>query len=128
MNKRPLTVTAVGWLFIAAGAVGLIYHVNELSIRHPFASDTLWVAFVRLLAVLCGVFVLRGRNWARFGVVIWMAYHVALSVLHSPLELAVHAILLAAITYLLFRRQATAYFRSLAPLAATVEPNGAPDS
>jgi hypothetical protein len=108
MKHRPLSVTIIGWLFIAAGALGFAYHVTEL--KRPFEYDVLWVCFLRLLAILCGVFVLRGSNWARWLLVIWIAYHVALSVFHSWSGVLIHTLLLVVVAYFLFRPSASAYF------------------
>ena len=30
MSKRPLSITIIGWLFIATGVVGIAYHATEL--------------------------------------------------------------------------------------------------
>src|SRR3989442_16009799 len=109
MNKRPLSVTLIGWLFIAAGGIGLAYHAAEFRTRRPLEFAV--VCFVRLLAVVGGAFLLRGRNWARWLLLAWMAYHVLLSVLHTPVELVMHGVLLAVIAYFLFRPKASAYFR-----------------
>ncbi|HET6890379.1 MAG TPA: hypothetical protein VFH31_04700 [Pyrinomonadaceae bacterium] len=109
MKPRPLSVTIIGWLFIAAGAIGLAYHVTEL--RRPFEYDVVWVCFLRLLAILGGVFVLSGHNWARWLLVIWIAYHVVLSGSHSLSGVITHALLLVVVTYFLFRPQATSYFQ-----------------
>jgi len=111
MSKRPRSITVISWIFIAAGLVGLTYHATEFNAQRPFDEDFLWVCSVRLLAILCGVFMLRGRNWARWGLVVWLGYHVGLSVLHTPFELLVHSLLFAAVLYFLFRPQASAYFR-----------------
>jgi len=111
MNKRPRSVTVVSWLFIAAGVVGLTYHATEFKAQRPFDSELLWVCFVRLLAIVCGTFMLRGRNWARWGAVVWLGYHVILSVLHSPFELLTHSLLFIAVLYFLCRPRASAYFR-----------------
>ena len=112
MNKRPLSVTAIGWLFVVAGVIGFAYHVTELKTERPFESDILWICLVRLLAILGGVFVLRGRNWARWLLLTWMAYHVIISAFHEPFELVVHGLLLAVIAYVLFRPKTSAYFRT----------------
>jgi hypothetical protein len=64
-----------------------------------------------LLAILGGAFVLRGKNWARWLVLAWIAYHVVLSAFHHFFELAVHAALLAVFAYILFRPRASAYFQ-----------------
>lgn len=111
-RNRPLSVTLIGWLFVAAGVVGLVYHAGEFRSQGAFQYDLVWVSLVRLLAIVGGVFLLRGRNGARWLVTAWMAYHVVLSAFHSPFELVVHGLLLAVIAYVLFRSRASAYFRS----------------
>jgi hypothetical protein len=111
MIRRPLSVTVIGWLFIAAGCVGIAYHASKFNSDSPFQYDVIWVLLVRLLAVVCGVFMLRGSNWARWGLVVWLAYHVILSGFHSVTELIMHSLLLAVIAYFLFRPRATEFFR-----------------
>jgi len=111
MNTRPRSLTLISWLFVTAGVIGLAYHATEFKAWRPFEYDLVWVCLVRLLAILCGVFMLRGSNWARWLLVVWMGYHIVLSVLHSPLQLFVHSLLFAVILYFLFRPQASAYFR-----------------
>lgn len=108
MNRRPLSVTVVGCIFIAAGVIGLAYHASEFKTQHP--SEVVWVCLVRLLAILGGVFVLRGHNWARWLLLVWMAYHVILSAFHPLSELVTHGLLFAVIAYVLFRPQAAWYF------------------
>lgn len=66
VKNRPLTVTFVGWLFIAVGTMGFAYHATEFKIQAPLNYDLVWVQFVRLLAIVGGVFLLRGANWARW--------------------------------------------------------------
>ncbi|HMJ65253.1 MAG TPA: hypothetical protein VK615_07865, partial [Candidatus Binatia bacterium] len=83
MNKRPLSVTIIGILFLVAGIVGLAYHVQEFKTHGPFQYDVLWVCLVRLLAIICAVFMLRGANWARWLLLVWIAYHLVLSAFHS---------------------------------------------
>ena len=111
MKKRPLSITIISWLFVAPGVIGLAYHATEFKAQRPFEYDVVWVCFVRLLAVLSGALMLRGSNWARWLLLVWMAYHVVLSVFHSPFELVIHSLLFAAVAYFLFRPQASAYFR-----------------
>src|SRR5206468_3983960 len=82
VHKRPITVAIIGYLFIAVGSIGLIYHTVEE--RHPFDGELIWIVLLRLLAIVGGAFLLRGRNWARWLLIAWMGYHVALSVFHSP--------------------------------------------
>lgn len=107
--QRPISVTIIGCVFIAAGVMGLVYHAGDVRTSRP--AEYALVCFVRLLAVIGGVFLLRGHNWARWLVIAWMAFHVALSVMHTPVELIMHAVLLVAIAWFLFRPRAAAYFR-----------------
>ena len=108
MQKRPISVTVVSLVFMAAGLAGIAYHAAEL--RSPRQAEAFWVLLVRLLAVAGAVFALRGRNWARWLLVAWMAFHVVLSLFHPPLQLLVHGLLLIAISYFLFNRTASAFF------------------
>jgi len=110
MNKRPLPVTLVSLLIAAAGVVGFVYHLNELNVRHPFQNDAVLVELVRLVAIVCGVYMLRGRNWARWLAMAWIGIHVVVSGFHSFPEFAFHGLLFTVFGYLLFRPQATEYF------------------
>lgn len=114
MHRRPLSVTVIGWLFVAAGVVGLAYHATELNAPGPFDSEVVWVLIVRLLAIVGGAFLLRGADWARWLLLAWIAYHVALSAFHSWSQTVVHAALLAGVAVVLLRPDAAAYFRRTA--------------
>ena len=111
MATRPISTTVIGWLFIAVGAVALIYHLSDLTNGRPFEHRLVWICFVRLLAIVGGVFLLRGCNWARWLLLLWLAFHVVRSAFHSPVEVAVHGLLAGVIGFLLFRPVASAYFR-----------------
>lgn len=112
MNKRPLSVTIIAWIYIVAGVVGLAYHAKEFKLSPLFENDGFWICFVRLLAIVCGAFMLRGHNWARWLSVAWMAWHVYLSIFHPLSELIMHSLLLVVFAFLLFRPGAAAYFRN----------------
>jgi hypothetical protein len=111
MPKRPISVTIVALLLIVAGAVGFVYHFHELDLRRPFQDDTIWVEVLRVLAIVAGVFLLRGCNWARWLAVAWIAFHVAISALHSVQQAVMHLVLLAVFAYVLLRPAASAFFR-----------------
>ena len=111
MNKRPDLVTAIGFVFIAVGVIEIAYHL--VGLRHPFQYDVLWVCLVNLIAVVCGFYMLRGNDWARWLTVVWIAYHVILSSFHSLGKLAVHGILFAVFVYFLFRPNVTKYFHDV---------------
>lgn len=107
---RPLPVTLIGYLFITAGAIGIVYHAPELMVINTQPQVAL-VFLVRVLAILGGVFTLRGVNWARWLLLAWITYHVILSFFHSTSELIMHAVLMILVALALFHRNANAYFR-----------------
>jgi hypothetical protein len=111
-NPRPFSVTAISLLIVAAGAAGFVYHIKEINLQHPFQNDVMWVAPIRLIAIVCGIYMLRGHNWARWLTMIWLGFHVAIGGLHSLGEFAFHAVLFAMIAYILFRRPEADYFRA----------------
>lgn len=112
MKKRPLAVTILSWLLIVVGLVGLVYHAQELDLRQPFQNDTVWVELVRVLAIVSGIFMLRGRNWARLLAMAWIAFHVVISIFHSWSQVAMHALILLVFAFFLFRPAANRYFGS----------------
>jgi hypothetical protein len=109
MNRRPLSITIIGWLFIVVGAIALLYHSQEFTSQ--FDYDLLWVCSVRFLATVGGAFLLFGFNWARWLLAVWMGFHIVISAMHSLQELLIHALLFTVILYSLFRPKASAYFR-----------------
>ena len=110
MKKRPLAVTILSWLLIVVGLVGLVYHAQELDLRQPFQNDIVWVELVRVLAIVSGIFMLRGRNWARLLAMAWIAFHVVISIFHSWSQVAMHALILLVFAFFLFRPAANRYF------------------
>jgi hypothetical protein len=120
MDKRPRSVTVISWIFIAFGSIGvlasLLPYVDTTPAQRIAELKAHWIVHLaRILAVVCGVFMLYGFNWARWLLVVWLGYHIILSLLHSPLQLLVHSLLLAVVLYFLFRPQASAYFRGAEP-------------
>ena len=109
MKQRPLSITLISYLFIAAGAVGIIYHASEL--KDVAMPEVSLVLFVRVLAILGGIFTLRGANWARWLLVVWIIYHMILSFFHSTAEVIMHFILSIVVVVSLFHPQANSYFK-----------------
>lgn len=110
-NKRPLSVTILAWVYIAVGTAGFIAHVMELQARLVFHSDAVWIELTEFLAILSGVFMLRGHNWARWLALLWMAFHVILSASGPFRPLAIHCLFFAVIAWFLLRPVAARYFR-----------------
>lgn len=113
MRKSPLSVTGIGYLYIAIGVIALVSQLAMVRLRGPFQYDILWASFVELIAVVSGLYILRASNWARWLALVWIVFHVLLSVLHAPLELLIHSLLCLVIAYCLFRPPANAYFRAV---------------
>ncbi len=109
--KRPLPVTIIAWLYIAVGALALVTHTSAHGLRHPIASDYVWVAITELAAIAIGVLLLYGRGWARWLALLWMGFHVVVS---WPVvsRLVIHSIFLAVLAYFLFRPGSQKYFPS----------------
>src|SRR5512133_383497 len=104
VSQRPLSVTIIGCLFVAVGAFALAYHLTEFKGLRPFDYELAAVCAIRFAALLGGVFLLRGRNWARWLLVVWMAYHIILSAFHSLSELAMHVVIFGIVGWFLFQR------------------------
>jgi hypothetical protein len=108
--KRPFAVTIVGCLFIVAGLVGLVHHLSERPLDHRIV-----VVSIRIIAVVGGVFLLLGHNWARWLVLAWLLFHVAMSAFHSLSNSIAHVVLLLVVGYFLLRAPASKYFQSPLP-------------
>lgn len=58
-NKRPHSVTIVGCIFLATGILGSALHATEL--KGTGLNDALSALLVSLIAIICGIYLLR-RN------------------------------------------------------------------
>ena len=109
-SKRPISVTILACVYLAVGVGGFVAHSRELLARHP---DAVAIEVTELTAIVCGVFLLRGQNWARWLALAWIAFHVILSAFHAIPELVIHAVFFAVFAWVLFRPEAARYFRGL---------------
>jgi hypothetical protein len=71
------------------------------------------VEAIELVAIVCGAFMLRGLNWARWGAIAWIAFHIVLSAFHAVQEFAMHLLIGAVIAWALLRPEAARYFRGV---------------
>jgi hypothetical protein len=108
IGKRPISVTILACVYLLVGVGGFAFHFKELWARQP---DALAIEFVEIVAIVSGVFLLRGLNWARWLAILWIAFHVVLSAFHPMSELVIHSLFFVVITWILFRADARRYFR-----------------
>jgi len=123
--KRPLSLTLIGWLFVAVGIGSLVRHLGPLvlgdaSAPAPDADDAAlaWIVASALVAIAGGVLLLRRVSCARWMLAAWLAFHIWVGLLHDPLRLAIHAALCVVLVFFLFRPAASAWLRCRGAVAA----------
>jgi hypothetical protein len=104
-RRIPVSVAVIACLYLAVGIGGFLAHFRAL-----LAPDGIGIEITELLAVICGVFLLRAQNWARWLAVAWLALHLVIS-FGVWRELAVHAVFLVVIGWCLFRADASRFFQ-----------------
>ena len=110
--KRRLSVTILAWVFIAVGSLGLATGLIQLltitsrgsllSLNRHYLTESGLMLFSSLIAAIGGAGLLHGFSWARWLCIFWMAFHVVLSIWHSPVEVIFHVVMLIGMIYLLF--------------------------
>lgn len=106
-KRIPVSVILIAGLYLTVGVVGFVAHFGDRT------HDWLWVEGTELIAILCGVFLLLARRWARWLTIAWMAFHVAISY-DDGRKLAIHGLFLLLIVWGLFSANAKFFFRSRA--------------
>lgn len=116
MKQRPLSITIISWLFIVFGAIALVaglwpvFRMNGAQLVSEFEKH--WMVHLsRSAQIIAGVFILYGQNWARWLLVVWLAFHVVVGALHSRVQLLTHLVFFLVGLFFLFRPAAAAYFR-----------------
>lgn len=104
--KRPFSVTFLGYFFILVGIAALLYHLVRSSLDYWM----LLIALLEIVAIVAGVFLIKGRNWARWLLLLWIAFHVFASALNSLSASVPHLLLLVAVAYFLFTPPDSKYF------------------
>lgn len=107
IRTPPISVLIVAILYLAVGIIGFVYHFPELRAAHP---DAIWIELTESLAVVAGAFMLLGHNWARWLALVWILFHVAISI-GSPRQLIGHSLICLAIAGALFQPGASRFFR-----------------
>jgi hypothetical protein len=108
-NKPPLSVIIIACVYLAVGTLGFAYHFRSLLASR---RDSIWAELTEVVAIVCGVYLLRRASWARCLAVAWIVFHVVLGAFHSFQQFAIHALFCALIIWALFHPRANRYFRS----------------
>ena len=119
MKARPLSVTIISWVFVLLGSISLVSGLlplagaNAAQLLAEFKTHWM-VQLSHLAALVGGLFMLRGHNWARWLLVVWMVFHVVIGALHGWIPLLTHVVIFSSILFFLFRRNASEYFTNSA--------------
>ena len=123
MAKRPLSITIIAWFLIVSSIISAFTFWSafdspmgqQMLAQSPFTPSVhkAFAVFSMLLNLLIGVALLKRQNWARYVYVAFGLLGIVVGVVTSPIKsaLLLSAIFLAVITFLLFRRPATDWFR-----------------
>ena len=110
MNQRPIAVTVLGWLMVAAGVFGMARGFAWAKTLWPPEQDLIWIVIVDTIGIGCGVFLLRGKNWARWLTLAWVGGHIVIVSFYMRQMILVHVVIFALVAALLFRGDVRAYF------------------
>ena len=111
-HARPWSLIVVGVIFLALGVLDITRGLAPLFDSAPhwhMAADDVEVLAIGIAAIVGGVYVLKGRNWARWLLAVWMVFHVAISI-GQPKQFIAHLVIFGCIAFLLFRPGASASF------------------
>jgi hypothetical protein len=106
---RPRLVTLLGWMLIALGAIECVYRLTM--IRWPLHAEDVGVPLFELIILVCGIFLLRGCDWARWLAVAWVGFHIVVGSLHSLSRGILHGLIFLAFVWMIFRPAMNAWFR-----------------
>ena len=107
MKTRPLAITILSWFFLIFGSIallsGLLPFIGADRAQLIAELKTHWMVHLsRLVQIAAGLFLLRGHSWARWLLVVWMAFHLVVGAMHGLVMFLIHAVFFAVILILLF--------------------------
>jgi hypothetical protein len=109
-RRRMPSIVAVGVLFLLLGILDVWRGIAPLfGTVTRLATDDMQVLAIGIAALVGGGFLLRGHNWARWLLAVWMLFHVAISVGQTG-KLIAHALIFGFLAFWLFRPGARLYF------------------
>jgi hypothetical protein len=108
MKTRPLSITILGWFLLIFGSIallsGLLPFVGADRAQLVAELKTHWMVHLsRLVQIAAGLFLLRGHGWARWLLVVWMAFHIVVGAMHGWISFLIHVVFFAVISIFLFR-------------------------
>jgi hypothetical protein len=127
MNQRPTSVTVISWFLIGTSALTLLTSfamfnnpvARDLMAQNPIPIPVQYaMMYVGLsVSLTCGIFMLKGANWARLFYIFWSAFGFLVSLLTSPVKtmLIPGVVVFGVFVFFLTRPQATAFFKNLPP-------------
>jgi uncharacterized membrane protein HdeD (DUF308 family) len=115
VEKRPLSIVVISLLFILLGAITLVHALVEFINATDRLTDlkSHWMIYLSAVAAIVGgLFLFKGENWARWLLVLWMAFHIVVGALHGIGPLVTHVVIFSVILFFLFRRPVSSYLSS----------------
>jgi hypothetical protein len=112
MKSRPLPILIVAFLFIIVGIVGFFNHIGDFFEPNEKPYVTLLVQLLRIIAIVCGILLLRGNNSGRWLSIAWILAHIIIGALNSTFQLIAHIVLLIVVSILLFLPVSSTYFQN----------------
>lgn len=112
LRAYPKSVLAIGILFAGTGLLDLYWGLSPLlGGTARWKGDDLEIVGIGMAAVVGGMWTLKGCNWARWLLAIWMVLHILLSA-SSLSTVAIHVVIFVIVMVALFNPTASRYFRS----------------
>lgn len=111
MKGIPFIVLVVAILFIGVGLAGFILHYHDFFQANTNFYEVLGEQFLRVLAIVCGVFLLLAADWARWLSVAWVLAHVIISAFNSMDETVAHLVFLFAVAIVLYLPASSSFFQ-----------------
>jgi hypothetical protein len=126
-KTRPASITVISWILIIGGALAIFgatsrfnrpearEHMNTMPI--PITLQMARTYIGHAITILCGVTMLKGKNWARLFLTIWYSLGFLLGFIVSPHKLLLlpSFLLFLLLSYFLFRPASNLYFAKTPP-------------
>ncbi len=121
-KNRPGSIFVVGWVTVITGIISFLHVLNlfkyyKSSVIVLSESDLLLImliaSIVSVIYLICGIAILRGKNWGRVSYIIAIGIITSLTVLSSNFLLITipHFFLYLVFTCLLLRPEAGKFFK-----------------